>query len=121
MLDAMEASTQHDESDQDRGRGDGEVPTYPGELEAGGDAGKLSTRGARVGHHQGARDQQRRAAPVGGTNERHQALACGQAEPRAELVEDDERPNGKEQGPQERVAVPRSGDRIRRDSGRIVV
>ena len=121
MLDAVETATQDDESDQHRGRRDGEIPADPRELEARRDARKLGAGRAQVRDHERRDCRCRRARAVRGANERDQPLSGDEPESRAELVVDDQRRDREQQDPEQRVAVAGAGDRVRRDSGRVVI
>ncbi len=121
VLDALEPAAHDERRDQDRRGGHACVAADAGELRRRGHPGKLGAGGADVGHEEDRGGRDRRATPVAVADQPRQPPAGDATHPSAELVENHERDGRQQEHPEQARAEVGAEDRVRRDSGRVVV
>ena len=122
VLDAAEALAQDEGGDADRREGHADVAAHPAEqLHPGRHPGELGAQRPRVGDDQRGHDEPGGALAESLAHQRQQALAGDDAQPHAQLVEDDQRRGREGEDPEQLVAVFGAEDRVGGDPGRVVV
>ena len=111
----------HQDPDGDRGQGHGDVLADPEDLHAAGDAGKFRGRVADVGDEQAQEDKKGDLDTEAFADQVGQPLAGDDTHAGIHLLDHQQNNEGRQQGPEQPIAVVRTGNRVGGDAAGVIV